>query len=124
MSSAALLTIDQIREMARCLKEPARFVELFGDSVIVTVADIMAVSREFDWADSIRLLDAQGQGEYSVVISEARIVYYRALSSARRDPKADFLKAREDARKVWDHTLAPAWAAAYIASEQRAGRAL
>jgi hypothetical protein len=84
------------------------FEKTFGDSVVVTIKRAEKVANLFNWGWAVRLLDAQGQAEYSRV---------RATALTELDP------AKAPARAEYWRVIAAAWATAFIDMHKRGASA-
>ena len=108
-----IITRKMLRQQHACPNQVARFQELFGDAVEVTVDLAVKHAQDFDWDWAARsLLSAAGYSAYDAAMAEA----LRAYAAATDEARLAYAAATAEAEHAYD-------AAAYDAATAEARRA-
>ena len=122
MRTERLLKASRLVELGACSSQVAKFRELWGEQVYVTVPRMVAVADKFDWDWGARkLLSAPARAEYDRVTAAARAEYERVTAPAwaeygrvRATAWAEYGRVRAPAWAEYERVRAPAWARLYI----------
>jgi hypothetical protein len=80
-----IITLEMLRQKHACRDQVARFKELFGDAVEVTVELAVKHAQDFAWDWAARsLLSAAGYSAYIAARAKARRAYPAARAKSRR----------------------------------------
>jgi hypothetical protein len=100
-----IITRKMLRQQHACPNQVARFQELFGDAVEVTVELAVKHAQDFNWDWAAwSLLSAAGYSAYNAAMAEVRRTYDAALAAAERAYDA----ALAAAERAYDAALAEA----------------
>ena len=114
-----IITLEMLRQKHACRDQVARFQELFGDAVEVTVELAVKHAQDFDWDWAARsLLSAAGYSAYIAARAEAKRTYDAATDEARLAYDA----ARAAALRAYDAATAKS-RRAYAAATAKSRRA-
>ena len=109
--AARLLTIADLEMVRACEEQVAKFRELFGNEVLVTVELAVQHAADFDWDWAARkLLSAPARAAYNAAVAPEWDAY--EASEAAADAAYDAATAA--AWAAYEAARAPAWATAFI----------
>ena len=104
-----IITLEMLRQKHACRDQVARFKELFGDAVEVTVELVVKHAQDFDWDWAARsLLSAAGYSAYNAARAKSRRAYAAATAKSRRAYAAALAAATDEARLAYDAARAEA----------------
>jgi hypothetical protein len=110
--SKPVITKQMLIDADACSDQVDLFERTFGDSVVVTIKRAEKVAHLFHWGWALRLLDRQGQAEYTRAIASAWVEYHRATAAALAEYRcfkgaisAEYERVRADARAKLDRAL-------------------
>jgi hypothetical protein len=124
------ITITDLTSKGACEDQVALFREMFGESVVVTVARARTVAGLFNWEWAARnLLDGTARAEYGRVTGPARAEYERVEDLAgaeyervRGQARAEYERVRGQAWAECERAQGQAFAAAFIEMWKRMGK--
>jgi hypothetical protein len=109
-----IITLEMLRQKHACRDQVARFQELFGDAVEVTVELAVKHAQDFDWDWAAwSLLSAAGYSAYDAATAKSRRAYAAATAKSRRA----YAAALAAAERAYDAACARAFAEAAIGDE-------
>ena len=122
MRTKRLLKVSCLVKLNACPQQVAKFRELWGEQVYVTVPRMTSVADHFDWDwGAQKLLSAPAWAEYERVTAPALAEYNRVTVAAWAEHKrvtaaawAEYKRVTAQARAECKRVTAPAWARLYI----------
>jgi hypothetical protein len=98
-----IITLEMLRQKHACRDQVARFQELFGAKVAVTVELAVKHAQDFNWDWAAwSLLSAAGYSAYIAAMAEALLAYAAATDEAR----LAYAAATDEARLAYAAALA------------------